>query len=1044
MKPLLLTLKNFGPYLDETIDFTKFMDSSLFLISGKTGSGKTTIFDGMSYALFGESSGNIRSSKEVRSIFASDSAVTQVCFTFSHGGYFYEISRRPEQCLLKKRGKGETIHPAKVSLIVKDSAGKEKQELTKKKDVEQFIYELLHLNAKQFSQIVLLPQGELRTFLLTNSEEREKILRKLFGTEIYQQVAEELKSYRKQASQNHFEMEQQLKNNSKQLFWLTQPPIETEVSLQETYQKIDIENQKIEAKQAEVKQKLDGYKQTKRLTEQKIDRLKENMDKKKQLLDEQQQLVKRTDKIEEQRHQLKQLQWAKQHLILIDRLDEQLQQKQQLKATKKEELEKQKIIQYSLQEKQQELKNYQCQQEQMKQLEYAIIHLDYQLPLYQKNEQLIKLYNEQKLLVIQRGKELEDIEAEWEEYQKTIQKLAIVIHEKDDFENEWQQLKQQIENWQEIQQQLKTLKIKQHKLKQQQEELLQLNDLSNELSEQQEKLQKIHQQKKSEWAEIQIEQLSHYLVEGQPCPICGSIEHPKNQLKNHSPKEIEQIEKELVSSEKNFNNNTHQLIQLTAKIKQKKELIKLEQQIFQEEEQVIQQKIKLLMAKSGVQYQIVTNKEIDCLIGNYLDKQTAIKQKLFIIEQKQLETEKLTPKFSLMEKNKNIATDQFLNAKEQLQSIEIEQEIIKRQLDDPKITTDEICKNKQLKENQWQKWSETYKELQMEVSKQEEQLSLIEHTLLHLTKEETRIADYIDNLNQQLRKVLQNQPKEISEEQLRGWLKQLDQIENLILNIQQFDNQMEWLNSQLDEFSKINQQQTENEIKQLQEKAVNFNQFIEKEESMYYQLQEKLQNNRALKKQMYHQLTLLKKQTAEVIALQQLSDGINGSNIKKTSLERYVLQNYLKKVLEVANQHLNLLTSDRYQFELNTQVKSYKNQTGLEIDVYDTMAGTTRSVYTLSGGESFIAALALAISLAEVIQAQAGGIIIDALFIDEGFGSLDEESLEMAITALETIENEGRMIGIISHVSELKTRIPQQLKIKTNGSGQSKVSYQLA
>lgn len=213
---------------------------------------------------------------------------------------------------------------------------------------------------------------------------------------------------------------------------------------------------------------------------------------------------------------------------------------------------------------------------------------------------------------------------------------------------------------------------------------------------------------------------------------------------------------------------------------------------------------------------------------------------------------------------------------------------------------------------------------------------------------------------------------------------------------------------------------------------------------MYYQLQEKLQNNRALKKQMHHQLMLLKKQTAEVIALQQLSDGINGSNIKKTSLERYVLQNYLKKVLEVANQHLNLLTSDRYQFELNTQVKSYKNQTGLEIDVYDTMAGTTRSVYTLSGGESFIAALALAISLAEVIQAQAGGIIIDALFIDEGFGSLDEESLEMAITALETIENEGRMIGIISHVSELKTRIPQQLKIKTNGSGQSKVSYQLA
>ena len=124
-------------------------------------------------------------------------------------------------------------------------------------------------------------------------------------------------------------------------------------------------------------------------------------------------------------------------------------------------------------------------------------------------------------------------------------------------------------------------------------------------------------------------------------------------------------------------------------------------------------------------------------------------------------------------------------------------------------------------------------------------------------------------------------------------------------------------------------------------------------------------------------------------------------------------------------------------------IGSYRGKTGLEINIYDDQAGMSRSAHTLSGGESFIAALSLALALANVIQTQAGGVAIDALFIDEGFGSLDEEALEMAMEALETIESEGRMIGIISHVRELKERVLQQIRIDTEGSGQSKIRYQL-
>jgi exonuclease SbcC len=186
-----------------------------------------------------------------------------------------------------------------------------------------------------------------------------------------------------------------------------------------------------------------------------------------------------------------------------------------------------------------------------------------------------------------------------------------------------------------------------------------------------------------------------------------------------------------------------------------------------------------------------------------------------------------------------------------------------------------------------------------------------------------------------------------------------------------------------------------------------------------------------------------KEQLDELSQMLQLYQTMNGDNPQKISLERYVLQWYLAEVLQCANQQLNQLTKGRYRFELKQETGRSKGNTGLEINVYDDNAGATRSSHTLSGGESFIAALSLALGLAEVIQSQAGGVAIEALFIDEGFGSLDEEALEMAMEALESIENAGRMIGIISHVRELKERIPQQIIVETSGTGRSSIRYQL-
>lgn len=184
-------------------------------------------------------------------------------------------------------------------------------------------------------------------------------------------------------------------------------------------------------------------------------------------------------------------------------------------------------------------------------------------------------------------------------------------------------------------------------------------------------------------------------------------------------------------------------------------------------------------------------------------------------------------------------------------------------------------------------------------------------------------------------------------------------------------------------------------------------------------------------------------QLEQTTELEQLVQTVSGDSDAKLGLERYVLRAELIEILQVANEHLKQLSSGRYFLQLHKEASTYQKDTGLEIDVYDDNVGQTRSVHTLSGGESFIAALSLALALGEVIQNESGGISIDTLFVDEGFGSLDQESLAMEMGALENIESNSRMIGIISHVTMLQESIPYQIKVQAQGQGKKEhhVSY---
>ncbi len=1040
-------MKNFGPYIDETIDFTKFEDSSLFLISGKTGSGKTTIFDGMSYALFGESSGKLRQGKEMRSTFADPSEPTEVHLAFSHGDYFYDITRKPEQELYKKRGDGTRTQSAKISLIVKDHAGKELREYTKRREVDNFIQELLHLDATQFAQIVLLPQGEFRTFLIANSNDKEKVLRNLFGTQLYQTLNEQLKLQLKAVNKDIEGTQQTIQAKLDQLYW--QEPLSEELTVEQQLTALAQQQAALTKQQETEKTVLSSLQKQKQQKEQEkfaLEELANEFTKQSQLKKQKEELNQAAIMIEKLRSEEQQLQWVQKHQSMIEKIDEKTKlisnYDQELKTNQDEQVTQLQLIQ-QWEQKQEENLNRATE---MNVLKEQVTKLKFQLPLYKEKEKVASKIEQAQIELDLLASQLTAIKKTQESAEQSYHKELVVIEGKAQIEKNQLELERQqdqwltfIESWEKQQQ----LEVKTSNM------IEQLTAKEAELKDAVlEKEAIYHQvaQQKSQWAKMQISRLSLFLVDGEPCPVCGSIEHPsQNEHQEFTLEEIQSIEHQL-----NVIEQTAQKQEATvAKLETQATQMKLAEQELQKE--LTQQKSKVsslfeqLQEKQVIMLQAPLNsEEIDQVTTDLNHRADQLKFELEQIK---------TAEASIIELEKTVKEQQQKVHEQEKIVIEKQQEqatnqtklkTILEQLNDETLSLAEITEKQERLEQQVEQWEQQKQEIETQLAKVKERRLLLKNSEEHLEKEQATNLAEKNSLEQQLTKALKESSFDLDEKIVRVLLREVPKLEAIKEELTAFDKKKDQLTFQLIELENKLANKAKPELTSLLEEIEALTISLQTKEANYYQQQEKIQANEKIQQQVKELIVSIEQQWESVTALHQLAATVNGDNPRKTSLERYVLQTYLEEVLKVANQRLGLLTKNRYQFELNQDSGSFKNQTGLEINVYDDNAGNSRSAHTLSGGESFIAALALALSLAEVIQEQAGGVLIEALFIDEGFGSLDEEALEMAMEALETIENEGRMIGIISHVSELKARIPQQLQIKTNGNGQSQVTYQTA
>ena len=1034
MLPKKIIMENFGPFVHEEVDFDELTEAPLFLISGKTGAGKTTIFDAITFALYGDASGGVRSSNEIRSSFAEPTEETRVQFIFEHQGRKYSIERWPKQTLAKKNGKGETTKNQKVQLSIFNDKGQEAEAYTKVDAVNEVIYQILNLQKDQFRQIVMLPQGEFRTFLNANSTEKETVLRSLFGTSFYRQFTENLKLQKCELEKSVSEMTTRIDQLFQQV--VAEKGVTYGESLNLAREYLLLEEQELLKSQTELAEKQAKQK----ALQQQLQRAQELSESFKQEQQTRRELLKIEEHLPEQEEKKQQLAHGRELEKIrptYDRIQELVKQQIQQTDEATENQQRAAELEQQYSECQKQTTDFEQQSAEWQTKEQQLQSLNALLPLVKQKEQLMKQKTE---LTDKQAKQQEHLTEIIQQIKVHEEKIKL-LETKQNTEKMWQDRRYEELQFQQtvthLQQSAKDIFDQQEEEEDQQIKLAQLVEKASRTSNQLTSEVADYKKLKSQWASAEIARLSMDLLPGEPCPVCGSKEHPNPaQHAELTTENLGQLQVALETQETRI--KQLELIREQAEAQYEVGIKTFDQ--LQEDRSAAQkaqeEQINTLQATFADYYQLEVEADLSELVIFLRERQKETDERLAEINESKQTLLDLKAEID-NNQAKKLESETSLNVvKGELQTLEGRLSSIEEQTKEWQLPTLEAhIVELQGKIDEYHTHLQAHQALVKELEQQHIRLQE-NHKLLAKQQQETgeNLEKFQTSLQQQL------VDANLAIEQLASAPIDLLSLEQEITD---FDQQLLLLKDRQSRLAEVIKDQEKPELDELQTLVTSCEAEVTQFQQQHYAKESQLQQQRTLIETIEDLQAQSKEQLDELSQMMQLYQTMNGDNPQKISLERYVLQWYLAEVLQCANQQLNQLTKGRYRFELKQETGRSKGNTGLEINVYDDNAGATRSSHTLSGGESFIAALSLALGLAEVIQSQAGGVAIEALFIDEGFGSLDEEALEMAMEALESIENAGRMIGIISHVRELKERIPQQIIVETSGTGRSSIRYQL-
>jgi exonuclease SbcC len=935
MRPTKLIISAFGPYADRTlINLEKLGTSGLYLISGDTGAGKTTIFDAITYALFGRASGDSRDdAKLFRCLNAKPETKTEVDLTFVYAGKEYRIVRNPEYMRPKARGEGFTKESASVTLYKPDASGRQSPtspSVSKEKDVAAAVQEIIGIDRDQFTKIAMIAQGDFMKVLLSSTDERKKIFRKIFKTDKFNALQDELK---KRAS----EMDRQCSDSeSTACTMIAQIQCSENSAQAETL---------VQAKNLAAQRQVADWQGVCDMTQA--------------ILDE--------DSLSFKNVQAELDESAKK----LAGMDKELGRAQNIQNTRdalkkaNDELEKILPSLVPLKEAKAAAESKQPERDSMQE---RITTLKNSLPEYDKLESF-------RGEALKKESAIQKTETELQRNRQSVENTKAVITNLD---KELSELGDVGAKKQELIAQNDKFKARQDDLVKVGKSVKELSTLGGKFEEAKEaylaadgdyqKISDDYEAKNRAFLNEQAGIIAETLVENEPCPVCGSTHHPHKACKSveaPSQAELEQLKKAVSEAETKRNEKNAAASQAKGKFEEKQLAVQsLVQELFGE--------CTLEEARERGNTEYAENRDkMAALTSDISKEEEREKRKAFLeknIPEKRAELEKLQLTVTDQEKEISGLNAELTSCRNTI-----------RELLDKLAFESKAAAEAQVREMQ----------AALDSSKRE-----LETATAKLTECEARVNE-LKARKDTLASQLEGAP-EFDLVALQASREQAAEAHNALAHSQ-------------------------NEVSA------------------------RLVGNKSALEQIGKTVGALGEQLRRRAWIRNLSDTANGglSGQGKVMLETYVQASYFDRIVSRANIRFRLLSNGQYELVRRKDAANNRSQSGLDLNVLDHSSGKEREVKTLSGGESFLASLSLALGLADEVQSYAGGIQLDTMFVDEGFGSLDEEALKNAINTLQNLAGDNRLVGIISHVNELEHRIEKIIHVKKDENKISRVTIEI-
>ncbi|MDF2672389.1 MAG: family ATPase [Clostridiales bacterium] len=1003
MRPLRLKMSAFGPYSGEQeIDFSQLKGKSIFLIHGPTGSGKTSILDAICFALYGDTSGAERSGKSMRSHYASLDEITEVSFEFELKDKRYRVNRIPEQERLKKSGTGTTTQLSEATIYSIKDDGTEEIIQSGWSKVTDEVNRIIGFESEQFRQVIMLPQGKFRELLTSPTEERQKILEKLFHTEMYRKIEEMLKEASKELKksieekekkkkwslevtgcESIDELEEAIKNNEEELVKLTLEVEEKSKKVKEIQEELN--------RAREDNKKLDDMETTQRnlqtlegmTLEYDKRRVELEYARKAGTLEEREALTrKRGDDKKEYEKSLNTKMLAKSQAEEVHKRTGAALEYENSRELEREEANKRIIELNSYTEKVESLDSYRLI---VKRLENELENLKHEKQKIQDDQIKLQRDIEDKK---ERIKSSSDIAVKVPLYENEYNKIKGIYDKRSILDKYYEDMSVALKTYTYAFEEFEKSSLMHIEEK---GRLVELQDL---------------------WNRGQAAILAEKLEENTPCPVCGATHHPTPAILDGSIPHEDDIKEKTALVERLENQRDEKKKLLDGEALKKANL---------------QSRIKDIEAELGEdknQTLVFLGQRMDELRKLYEGALEALKE----LENIKLQLDE-AEKLEKIEKEKLEYADKNLNLKneEYQKNIGILNER-ENSIPESIRSTEKLTRAVGLEEEKYLKLINAFNSAKKEYEVSQTELTQSSTSYLEAEK---ALKDALDKYNKE--------KADFAESLKTSGFDSYKEYENskrdeiainlLVQNIKNYDGKLQ---SARDAYAKA-AKNAENILRQdIQIIEQNFRDAEAGRDSslkIETTLQEKIKSYRSHYLDIQKLQDEIKKGEEKYSVLGKLSEVSNGNNGFGITFQRFVLGVLLEDITDAATERLKLMSRGRYHLR-RTLDRSRKNAAGgLDLEVFDTYTGIERSVNTLSGGESFLASLSLALGLADVVQSYSGGISLDTIFVDEGFGTLDPESLDFAMKTLIDLQKGGRLVGIISHVPELRERIDARLEV---------------